>query len=299
MTTPQLRPSETSPLGFLNIDKPQGMTSHDVVSRIRRLAGLKRVGHAGTLDPLATGVLVVGLGRATRLIEYVMGRPKIYRTTVRLGQTTDSYDADGEIVSERLVNVSDEQLEQALQQFRGEIEQIPPMFSAIKRNGQPLYKLARQGVTVERKARQVTISELVVEKREGDTVTLRIGCTTGTYIRSLAHDLGELLGCGGHVTMLRRLAVGDFSAETAPSLDILTPENIRSYLLPIDSGITHLQRYDLNSEEAKLLRFGKQIGLDSAEIPPATQLLRAYHTDSFFGILERRGSIWHPRKLFI
>lgn len=286
-------------IGFLNIDKPQGITSHDVVGRVRRLAGLKRVGHAGTLDPLATGVLVVGLGRATRLIEYVMGRPKIYRTVVRLGQATDTYDADGDIVSECPVTVSDTLLETTLANFRGSIEQIPPMYSAIKRNGQPLYKLARQGITVERKARQVTVSELVVESREGNDVTLRIGCTTGTYIRSLAHDLGELLGCGGHVTLLRRLAVGDFLAETAPSLDILTPENITSYLLPVDSGIAHIHRYDLTAEEAKLLGYGKQIGLDSADIPQTTQIVRVYHNEQFFGIIERRDLLWHPRKLFI
>lgn len=285
-------------LGFLNIDKPTGMTSHDVVGRVRRVAGMKRVGHAGTLDPLATGVLIVGLGRATRLIEYVMGRPKVYVTTMRLGQSTNTYDADGDIVAERPVKVTDEAIEDALPVFRGQIEQVPPMFSAIKRNGQPLYKLARKGETVERPARSVTIHELEIVSRAGNDVTLRIGCSTGTYIRSLVHDLGELLGCGGHVTMLRRTAVGDFSAETALPLDQLTPDTISQQLLPVDSGIHHIPRFDLNAEQAKLLGFGKQINLSPDQLASGDTLVASYVDGRFFGMLQRRDSVWHPHKLF-
>ena len=283
-------------IGFLNIDKPPGITSHDVVARVRRLAAMKRVGHAGTLDPLATGILVVGLGRATRLIEYVVGQPKVYLTTVRLGQTTDTYDADGEIVQERVVNVSDSLLADALDQFQGEIEQVPPMFSAIKREGQPLYKLARQGKTVVRKARRVTIDRLDIVKRVEDDVTLRVGCSTGTYIRSLAHDLGEALGCGGHVVMLRRESVGVFSAETTIPLDLLTPENIQSKLLPIDVAIAYLPRLDLSQKEQRELRFGRRIAADSSI---NSDIVRAYDNGNFLGILQRHGSLWHPHKLFL
>ena len=300
-------------IGFLNIDKPQGITSHDVVARVRRLAGMKRVGHAGTLDPLATGVLVVGLGRATRLIEYIVGQPKTYLTTVRLGQATDTYDADGDVVQERPVAVSDSAFVAALDQFRGEIEQIPPMFSAIKRDGQPLYKLARQGKTVERKARRITIDALEVVKRSGDDVTLRVGCSTGTYIRSLAHDLGESLGCGGHVVMLRRTAVGEFSADSqtrplstskgtsqqsasAIPLDHLTQENIASNLLPIDKAIAHLPRIDLNHQEQQELRFGRRIAVDAST---NSDIARVYDDGNFLGIVRRHGSLWQPHKLFL
>lgn len=286
-------------LGFLNIDKPSGMTSHDVVGRVRRVAGMRRVGHAGTLDPLATGVLIVGLGRATRLIEYVMGQRKLYRTTLRLGESTNTYDADGEVVQTRPVAVTDAQLMAALAPFRGEIKQVPPMFSAIKVKGQPLYKLARKGETVERKARRVTIDALSLVSRAGNDVTLEVGCSTGTYIRSLVHDLGESLGCGAHVTMLRRTAIGSFSAETAIQLDHLTPESLTNNLLPVDAGIPHLHRVNLSDEQAKLLGFGKRVTLESLHIPQTTTRLRAYRDDSFFGILERRDALWHPHKLFI
>lgn len=281
------------------------MTSHTVVARVRRVAGIKKVGHAGTLDPLATGVLVVGVGRATRLIEYVMGRPKIYETTVRLGQTTDTYDADGDVVQERPVHVTDAQLETALTQFRGEIKQVPPMYSAIKRQGQPLYKLARQGIEVERAARHITIYGLRVLARDGNDVTLEIACSTGTYIRSLAHDLGQLLGCGGHVIMLRRTRIGSwepdvdtqgFSAETAVPLDQLTPENIASYLQPVETAISHLPRVTLTDEMAKLLRFGKRIDLEGAF---SAEIITAFYNDSFYGMLRAEGDLWHPHKLFV
>ena len=292
-------------IGFLNIDKPQGMTSHTVVARVRRLAGIKKVGHAGTLDPLATGVLVVGVGRATRLIEYVMGRPKIYTTVVRLGQTTDTYDADGDVVQERPVAVTDEQLQEALTHFRGAITQVPPMYSAIKRKGQPLYKLARQGIEVERAARHITIYGLHVLARDGNNVTLEVACSTGTYIRSLAHDLGELLGCGGHVTMLRRTRIGSwelnaasvgFSAETAIPLDQLTSENIASHLQPVETAISHLPHVTLTDEMAKLLRFGKRIELDGAF---SAEIITAFYNNQFYGMLRAEGDLWHPHKLFV
>jgi tRNA pseudouridine55 synthase len=200
--------------GVLCVDKPLGMTSHDVVGRTRRVAGLRRVGHAGTLDPLATGVLLLCLGRAARLIEYLVGHDKVYETTVRLGQTTATYDAEGEVLAERpFLHLTLSQIEAALEAFRGDIVQQPPIYSAIKQGGQPLYKLARQGKTeVARPYRPVTIHELTRLSWEPPHLSLRIACSSGTYIRSLGYDLGEALGCGGHLSALRRLAVGRFWA---------------------------------------------------------------------------------------
>lgn len=280
--------------GVLNIDKPLGVTSHDVVNRVRRTLGLRRVGHAGTLDPLATGVLVLCVGRATRLLEYVVGQPKQYVATLRLGQTTDTYDAEGDIVAERAVAVSDAALAAALDQFRGEIEQVPPIYSAIKRDGQPLYKLARKGMAVEAPpARPITIYQLDLLAREGDDVTLRVDCSTGTYIRSLAHDLGQMLGCGGHLIGLRRTHIGHFSAETSTTLDQLTPAD----LMAPDTTVAHLPKVVFSAELSRDLLLGKPIPRLSDEAE--ANLVRAYADDGqFLGVLQLSGNRWKGRKLF-
>ncbi|MFW5942793.1 MAG: tRNA pseudouridine(55) synthase TruB, partial [Chloroflexota bacterium] len=197
--------------GLLNVDKPLHLTSHDVVARVRRLCDTRRVGHAGTLDPLASGVLVLAVGRATRLLEYVVGQPKEYQARVRLGQETNTYDGEGEITAQRPVPVTRADVEQALQQFRGDIAQIPPMYSALKKGGKRLYELARQGKEVEREARRVTIYDLEILTWDRPVLTVRVRCSTGTYIRSLAHDLGQALGTGAYLSGLRRTAIGAFS----------------------------------------------------------------------------------------
>lgn len=283
--------------GILNIDKPAGMTSHDVVNRVRRTASTRRVGHAGTLDPLATGVLLVCVGRATRLVEYLVGQPKVYEAEIRLGQTTNTYDADGEVVQERPLTFTPQDLQNALTHFLGEIEQVPPMYSAIKQDGQPLYKLARQGKEVERKPRLVTIHELAVLSWNAPLLAVRVACSTGTYIRSLAHDLGEVLGCGGHITRLRRTAVGDFSVETAVSLNDLSPENIYSHLLPLDTAVAHLPRLDLTNEDAHALLQGKPISSLSPQ-PPQT-VARAYNPQAeFIGVVSATTDGWRAKKMF-
>ena len=283
--------------GLLNIDKPTGMTSHDVVNRVRRVAGTRRVGHAGTLDPLATGVLLICVGRATRLVEYLVGQPKVYEAIVRLGQTTDTYDADGEVVQERPLSFTPQDLEDAINEFRGEIEQVPPMYSAIKQNGQPLYKLARQGKEVERKTRHVTIYDLSVLNWEPPHLTLRVSCSSGTYIRSLAHDLGEVLGCGGHIRMLRRTAIGDFEADTAVSLADLTAENVTSHLLPTDTAVAHMPRLDLKESEAVDLLDGKQIARRTAHQPDT--FVRVYNADAqFIGVATATETTWRAKKMF-
>ena len=284
--------------GVLCVDKPLGMTSHDVVNRIRRTGGLRRVGHAGTLDPLATGVLLLCLGRATRLIEYMVGHDKIYETTVRLGQTTATYDAEGDVVAERpFTHLTLSQIQAALEPFRGDILQQPPIYSAIKQGGQPLYKLARQGKTdVARPFRPVTIHELTLLNWDPPFLSLRIHCSSGTYIRSLGHDLGEALGCGGHLTALRRLAVGDFSVETAVPLNTLSPENITSFLLPPDTAVRHLPRLDLPETAAADILQGKSIPQTSST---ADELARAYGPgDQFLGIITAQDGQWLAKKMF-
>jgi tRNA pseudouridine55 synthase len=280
------------------------LTSHDVVNQVRRIGGLRRVGHAGTLDPLATGVLLICLGRATRLVEYLTGQPKTYLATIRLGQTTNTYDAEGEITAEKPVTVTPEEIETALSSFRGVISQLPPMFSAVKQGGRPLYKLARQGEEVERTPRQVTIYELELDpagfrKPAGSflDIQLRVVCSAGTYIRSLAHDLGQTLGCGGHLTQLRRTAVGSFTVETAVPLDHLTPDNLPEHLLPADAAVQHLPRLDVNAAEALALQQGKPIGRQP--IQPDAPLVRAYDkSGTFIGIIAVSGEQWQPHKIF-
>jgi tRNA pseudouridine55 synthase len=285
--------------GILLVDKPQGVSSHDVVARVRRHGQLKRVGHAGTLDPLATGVLVVGLGRATRLLEYIVGLPKTYETVVRLGETTNTYDAEGEItaVSPLPMGLNTAVLETTLAPFRGQIQQIPPAYSAIKKNGQPLYKLARQGIEVELTPRPVTIYELTLLAWEPPDLSLRIVCSAGTYIRSLGHDVGQALGCGGHLLGLRRTAVGSFTSDRAIPLSELTADNLPSWLLPPDSAVAHLPALSLLAEEWEMLGHGRVIPHQPDH--PTAPLVRLYTpTGEFAGLARQDGDNWRPHKLF-
>ena len=284
--------------GVLSIDKPSNISSHDVVNRIRRLTGIRRVGHAGTLDPLATGVLLVCIGRATRLVEYLVGRPKWYEATIRLGQTTDSYDADGDIVAERpFSHITPADISRALMPFQGEIQQLPPMFSAIKKDGQPLYKLARQGIEIERTPRTVNIYRLELLNIDLPFIQLRVHCSTGTYIRSLAHDLGAALGCGAHITALRRTAVGDFDLETAVSLTDLTPEQLIAHLHPIDRAVAHLPRVDFAQPDASRLLLGQSVTAVSTH--PESTFIRAYdYKVTFLGIIQRTQTGWQAQKMF-
>lgn len=285
--------------GVLNIDKPLGLTSHDVVARVRRHGHVRRVGHAGTLDPLATGVLVVCIGRPTRLIEYLVGQPKTYETTVRLGQVTNTYDAEGEItaVSPLPADLSPSQLEPILDQFRGPIQQIPPMYSAIKKDGQPLYKMARRGETIEIPPRPITIYELTLQAWEPPDLRLKIVCSAGTYIRSLGHDIGQVLGCGGHLVQLCRTAVGSFTSDTAVSLDALNAENIANYLLPPDTAVAHLPQLILDDKQIQDLYSGRLVPHQADH--PTADLLRVYEPNGrFAGIVTADETNWRPRKMF-
>ncbi|MGC9357802.1 MAG: tRNA pseudouridine(55) synthase TruB [Anaerolineae bacterium] len=253
--------------GLLNVNKPLGMTSHDVVNVVRRLTGVRRVGHTGTLDPLATGVLLLLVGPSTRLARFFSGADKRYRAVIRLGEETNTYDTEGTVIERRPIAVEREQVETALDDFRGEIRQIPPMYSAVKFKGQPLYVLARQGKQVERKARSVTIHALEMVAWHPPDITLDIHCSAGTYIRSLAHDLGQALGCGGHLRTLVRTAVGRFTLEES-----ITPEDLRALAadghlgeaIRPPSEILTLPALRLTEEQVRAVRHGQEIQIDGA-----------------------------------
>ncbi|MBQ8263886.1 MAG: tRNA pseudouridine(55) synthase TruB, partial [Oscillospiraceae bacterium] len=225
--------------GILLIDKPEGWTSMDVCAKLRGVFHEKRIGHSGTLDPMATGLLVVFLGRATRAVEFAEAHSKEYVARLRLGVTTDTQDTSGNVLSEREVNVSEEQLLEALEHFKGEIDQIPPMYSAIKIGGKKLYEIARKGESVERKPRRITIHSLEFLGWEDGNALLRVRCSKGTYIRTLCHDIGEYLGCGGCMASLRRTAAGEFSIDAARSLEAVIEAKesgeTENLLLPVDS----------------------------------------------------------------
>ncbi|MBN2645324.1 MAG: tRNA pseudouridine(55) synthase TruB [Desulfuromonadaceae bacterium] len=241
--------------GFLLIDKPQGITSHAVVQKVRRACKIRRVGHAGTLDPLATGLLLVAVGQATRLVEYLMAEDKRYRTTLRFGLVTDSQDITGEVVAEHSVpDFSLGQLETVCQRFVGEIDQVPPMFSALKKNGVPLYRLARRGEEVERQKRRITIHAIDLLSIDGAEVTLDVHCSKGTYIRTLCHDIGQALGCGGCMTALRRLSSGLFDSSQLISLDQLEAGSF-NLLSPLD-GFVGYPRLDVDEAGISRLREG-------------------------------------------
>ncbi len=288
--------SPLSPEGLLVIDKPEGITSHDVVQQIRRLSRIRRVGHAGTLDPLATGVLLVCLGRATRLIEYLVGQPKTYVGVVRLGQKTDTYDAEGEVTQVRPVAVGEEEIAAALHNFRGRIQQVPPLYSALKKEGQPLYKLARQGQIIDVPARPVTIYELEILAWNLPDVTLRVVCSAGTYIRSLAHDVGEQLGCGGHLVALRRTAVGMMTIDAAAPLASLSPDNWTTHLQSPETAVAHLPALNLTAAQVDGLNKG-QLPLREPDQPVAL-LMRGYdERGRFWGIVSPWQMSWKVEKL--
>lgn len=288
--------------GFLNIDKPAGITSHDVVARVRRYAGQRRVGHAGTLDPAATGVLIVALGLATRLIEYVQDETtKRYHAVVRLGVATTTDDAEGEPIATHPVPVLDQaELERTLMQFRGRIAQVPPRFSALHHQGRRLYDLARAGVAAEVSARSVEIEQLTLLAWEPPLLTLDVVCSKGTYIRSLARDIGAALGCGGHLYNLRRTAIGAFTIAQAVSLDQIAqaPEPgaaLAAHLLPPDVAVAGWPALHLNAGEAEQIRNGRALVTPSLQASRA----RAYGPDGrLLALVERTDQGWHPSKVF-
>jgi len=285
--------------GFLNIDKPLGITSHDVVHKVRRGLGIKKVGHAGTLDPLATGVLIVCLGGATRLSEYAMNSTKRYRARVHLGITTTTYDAEGEVTAERPIDhFSQNDVENALQPFLGNIEQIPPMYSAIKQGGRKLYDLARSGETVERAPRPVRIEALEIVDWSPPQFSLDVTCSAGTYIRSLAFDVGEVIGVGAHLAGLVRTASGAFTLENSINLEtLLADPDWQRHLLPADYALASLPRLDLDAVDSNHILHGR---VPQGDYPAADGLARAYDFQGrLAAILQSDNGIWRPHKVFL
>jgi tRNA pseudouridine55 synthase len=282
------------------------MTSHDVVDVVRRLAGQRKVGHAGTLDPMATGILLVCLGQATRLSEYLMAGRKRYRATIVMGVETDTYDAEGDVVSTGgRTEFACHEIESSLAGFVGPIEQIPPMYSALKRGGQSLYKLARQGQVVERKPRPVEIDEIRLLDWTPPALILEVACSPGTYIRSLAHDLGQRLGTLAHLTALVRLRSGHFALEEAVSLERLEEAFQHGqealYLLPPDEALLDWPAIIVGAQDAQRIRQGQAI--DCEQPPPGTAaaLSRAYSLDGdFLAIMAYHppSQRWRPKKVF-
>ncbi len=272
--------------GLILLNKPEGITSFSAVNKMKWLAQEKRVGHTGTLDPLATGLLPVFIGRATALAGIVLDADKSYIATVKLGLTTDTCDITGNILTQCEVQVSADELKKALDGFRGEISQVPPMFSALKRDGVRLYELARQGKTVDIEARQVTINRLELLSFEEDTFKIAVDCSKGTYIRSLCRDIGEALGCGATMTALHRTATGGFSVEDAVSLDSLTRENVADYILPEETALLNLREVFVTEKQAVRFSNGGQLAFERLKNADFTdgQLLRIKHNDRFLGV---------------
>lgn len=277
--------------GVLIFDKPLGMTSNAALQKVRWLFNAAKGGHTGSLDPLASGVLPLCLGEATKFSQYLLDADKAYITEARLGMTTTTGDAEGDVLLTRPVNVTLADVEALLPRFTGPIEQIPPMYSALKHEGQPLYKLARAGETVERKARSVTISKLSILGLEGDRLRLEVHCTKGTYIRTLVEDLAEALGCGAHVSELRRIQAGPFDLSQAVTLETLEAlhaegghEALDHLLLPSDSGLEDWPAVELTEQTAYYLNHGQAVMVPGS---PSFGMVRLRdHTGQFIGIGE-------------
>lgn len=255
--------------GMLLLDKPAGITSNAALQGVKAAFKARKAGHTGSLDPIATGLLPLCFGEATKLSGFLLDADKYYDTVVKLGEATDTGDAEGTVTSRRDVRFSDGELQRALDAFRGEFDQVPPMYSAVKRHGQPLYKLARQGVEVEREPRRVTVSELECERPDPLRLVLRMQCSSGFYVRGLAHELGEVLRCGGHVESLRRTGVGAFRVEDAVSMEtVRAAESLAELdrlLLPSEQGLQHLPGVTLSADAAFYLCRGQPVR--AADLP--------------------------------
>jgi tRNA pseudouridine55 synthase len=297
--------------GILNIDKPAGKTSYGVVAVVKRLSGERRVGHAGTLDPAATGVLPVCLGQGTRFVEFLMDTTKAYRAQIELGTATDTYDSSGQVIQQGDPSGIDRaQVESALDSFRGSIRQTPPMYSAIKHRGRPLYELVRAGINIERKARTVQIHRLDLVTWQPPVATVEVECGKGTYIRSVAHDLGQLLGCGAHLKSLVRTRCGPFDIRDAIPMSKLE-EAFRhgywwNYVYPVDAMLQDFNAVVVGDAAENAIRKGSPVSLEHGEIKDnnsnARQYCRAYSVDGrFLGILGHvpDKGIWQPKKVLI
>ena len=275
--------------GVLLLDKPQGLSSNAALQTVKRLYNAQKAGHTGALDPLATGMLPLCFGESTKFSQFLLDSDKGYRVIGKLGTRTDSGDSTGEVIDTKPVKVTKRQLEKELDKFRGDIMQIPSMFSALKHKGQPLYKYARKGIEIERPARPVTIFELDLIRFDNHEVELQIECSKGTYIRNIIDDLGQALGCCAHVTMLHRSFVADYPIDQMVSLQQLESDceqglSLDDYLLPIDSAVLHLESISLDNESANYFSHGQAINIGGLN---EGDTIRVYNEEKLFlGIAE-------------
>ena len=292
--------------GVFLLDKPQGMSSNDIMQKVKRIFQANKAGHTGALDPLATGMLPICLGESTKFSQFLLDADKRYLVTAKLGERTDTSDAEGQIVETREVKVKTPEILTALEQFRGDILQVPTMFSALKHNGKPLYEYARQGITVEREARPITIFELNFIEYNAPYLTLEVHCSKGTYIRTLVDDLGEVLGCGAHVTMLRRTAVADYPTEKmldwnalqalAESQDLSL---LDALLLPMDTAVAKLPALTLNESQTQGIGFGQRIKFDNPNSLQG-QVRLFSHENRFLGVaVIDENNVIRPQRLVV
>ncbi|MGL9734851.1 MAG: tRNA pseudouridine(55) synthase TruB [Symbiopectobacterium sp.] len=298
--------------GVLLLDKPQGTSSNDVLQKVKRIFNANRAGHTGALDPLASGMLPICLGEATKFSQYLLDSDKRYRVIARLGQRTDTSDADGNVVETRAVTFTAPTLAEALERFRGTTQQVPSMYSALKHQGRPLYEYARQGITVPREARDITVYELLFIRHDGDKLELEIHCSKGTYIRTIIDDLGEMLGCGAHVTYLRRVQVATYPAERMVTLDQLQAllaqaqaegQSLEAVLdpllMPMDSPVSNYPEVNLPPAVAGYLKLGQAVGATNA---PAEGMVRVTEGDAHafigIGIIDDAGRV-APKRLVV
>ncbi|MDE0421785.1 MAG: tRNA pseudouridine(55) synthase TruB [Gammaproteobacteria bacterium] len=292
--------------GVIVLDKPRGMSSNEAVQRVKRLFAARKVGHTGSLDPLATGVLPLCLGDATKFSQYLLTSDKTYVATLRLGVSTDSGDADGTVLKEREVGaVSRARIDAALEGFRGEIEQVPSMFSAVKHQGKPLYKLARQGIEIEREARPVTIYRNEIVDYADDRLVLEVHCSKGTYVRTIAHDLGEMLGCGAHVEALRRTTAGPYRENDLVTFDEMSRMaelgKLDSLLQPVATAVGQWPPVELAGAPAFYLKQGQPVLVPHA---PTQGWVRLYEQENDDGRFIGVGEILNdgrvaPRRLIV
>ncbi|EHH3079712.1 tRNA pseudouridine(55) synthase TruB [Vibrio vulnificus] len=298
--------------GVILLDKPTGMSSNDALQKVKRLYFAEKAGHTGALDPLATGMLPICLGEATKFSQFLLDSDKRYRVIAKLGERTDTSDSDGDVVETRPVNVTLETLEACIEKFRGESDQVPSMFSALKYQGKPLYEYARKGIEVPRESRKITVYEIILHRFEGDEVEMEVHCSKGTYIRTIVDDLGEMLGCGAHVTMLRRTGVAKYPYENMVTLeqlnelvdnanrDGITPREVLDPLLmPMDTAVEDLPEVNLIADLADMVMHGQAVQVLGA--PTEGQLrLTMGEERRFIGVgeMNRDGKI-APKRLVV
>jgi tRNA pseudouridine55 synthase len=290
--------------GIVLLNKPIGLSSNQALQRVRRLYRAAKAGHTGALDPLATGMLPLCLGEATKFSQFLLDADKRYVTCIQLGKRTTTGDREGEILTDEAIpTLTDAQLELVLDCFRGEIEQIPPMYSALKHEGKPLYEYARQGIVIERKRRRVTIADLTLLSRTEDTLTLDIQCTKGTYIRTIGEDIGEAVGCGAHLNSLYRVSKAGYSPDRMLTLEEFEriaeqgEAELDAYLMTMDTAVEHLNRVELLAEDTREMLFGRSVS--NLTSFPDGSLVRLYdqNTQRFLGLGVLKDTIIRPHRL--